>query len=311
MSYLDGHILVAPTGYLNFWNISDERSEAPDVEMVGDLVNEIQTYSNVNPNQIRVLGSSNGSALANRVFIENKNAGVDAICAISSQLCEAQYHNGNFFYPSGATGGTDRYDGYDVITTPIVGRKYLGISNINDPNVPYFGGEAYGVNFLDAQDAIYIVAQSQGYSGVQLTGPGEQIGTSTVYGYSYLSDQAVLLKGHSGHQPDTTQKEYIRDFFSVGADLSPAFRRGDTNADSALDIADAIFTLSYLFASGTAPTCLDAADSNDDGEINVADAIFVLQYLFAGGLAIPPPYPECGIDPTVDELDCLAYRPCE
>jgi hypothetical protein len=45
-------------------------------------------------------------------------------------------------------------------------------------------------------------------------------------------------------------------------DDSPTFIRGDANADTGVDIADAIFTLSYLFAKGTPPSCLDAADAN-------------------------------------------------
>ncbi len=89
------------------------------------------------------------------------------------------------------------------------------------------------------------------------------------------------------------------------------FRRGDTNADSTIDIADAIFTLSYLFADGLPPSCLDAADANDDGAVDISDGVFMLQNLFANGPAIPPPYPECGVDPTEDELDCAEYAHCE
>ena len=78
-TFLTDHILIAPTGYLNTWNIANELSEAPDVEMVDDLINLLQTYDNVNSNKIRILGHSNGSALANRIFIENTNPGVDII----------------------------------------------------------------------------------------------------------------------------------------------------------------------------------------------------------------------------------------
>ena len=70
---LQNHILIAPTGYMNCWNISDEPSEAPDIEMISDLIELLQAYDNVNPNKIRIIGVSNGSALANRVFIENTN----------------------------------------------------------------------------------------------------------------------------------------------------------------------------------------------------------------------------------------------
>ncbi len=92
---------------------------------------------------------------------------------------------------------------------------------------------------------------------------------------------------------------------------SELFVRGDPNADNAVDIADAIFTLSYLFAAGPAPSCLDAADANDDGAVDLADGIFILQNLYASGPAIPPPNPDCGIDPTVDELGCVEYTRCQ
>ena len=197
---------------MNSWNISDENSEAPDVEMMEDLINNLQTYTNVNPNQIRVLGSSNGGALANRVFIENTNTGVDMICAIISQLSEAQYRNGSFYYHSGPTGGADPYDGYDVMTTPITGRKYLSICNENDGLIPYTGGPSVGVNFLDAQLATYIVAQSQGYSGTQLPSAGTEISTG-LYEYAYLSNQVVHLKGDAAHGTNPAQKDYVTAFF--------------------------------------------------------------------------------------------------
>ncbi len=89
------------------------------------------------------------------------------------------------------------------------------------------------------------------------------------------------------------------------------FVRGDTNCDGKIDIADAIFALSYLFAAGPSPCCLDAADANDDGAVNIADGIFILQNIFADGPEIPPPNPDCGGDPTVDELECLEYEHCQ
>ena len=60
----------------------------------------------------------------------------------------------------------------------------------------------------------------------------------------------------------------------------PSFVRGESNGDGSLDIADAISILTYLFALGEAPSCLETADANDDGAIDVADAIKVLGHLF-------------------------------
>ncbi len=89
------------------------------------------------------------------------------------------------------------------------------------------------------------------------------------------------------------------------------FVRGDANADEAIDIADAIFTLTYLLAGGATPSCLDAADGNDDGRIDISDGLSVLQHLFTSGPALPPPSPGCGVDRATDALGCREYPPCE
>ena len=91
----------------------------------------------------------------------------------------------------------------------------------------------------------------------------------------------------------------------------PEFRRGDANASGDVDIADAIFMLSHLFAHGPAPTCEDSGDANDDGELNIADAVKILAHLFASAGPLPEPFGSCGIDPTNDELGCTSFSPCE
>jgi len=88
------------------------------------------------------------------------------------------------------------------------------------------------------------------------------------------------------------------------------FRRADSNADCTLDIADAVFTLNYLFAGGTEPSCLDSADANDDGAVDIGDAVTVLAYLFNAGSVLPEPFGEPGLDPTEDALSCLSYPAC-
>lgn len=90
--------------------------------------------------------------------------------------------------------------------------------------------------------------------------------------------------------------------------LPERFKRGDVNGDSGVDISDAIGTLSYLFQATPSP-CLDSIDTNDDGGVDISDAISVLNYIFAGGAEPPAPGPStCGIDPTVDTLDCANYN---
>ena len=85
------------------------------------------------------------------------------------------------------------------------------------------------------------------------------------------------------------------------------FARGNSNnLDAAVNIADAVYTLGYLFPQGSpvALDCEDAADTNNDGQIDIADPIFLLGFLFAGGTPIPSPYPECGFDFDLDLLTC-------
>ena len=82
-----------------------------------------------------------------------------------------------------------------------------------------------------------------------------------------------------------------------------AFIRGDSNSDGRYDIADPIAAINFLFNNGATPVCLDSVDLNDDGKINIADAIYGLNALFRGGSDPRPPYPDPGLDPTVDDLD--------
>jgi len=102
---------------------------------------------------------------------------------------------------------------------------------------------------------------------------------------------------------------------SAAADLvvgsgSGLFVRSDCNADGGTDVADPIANLTYLFAAGAAPPCLDACDANDDGSLDVADAVYALLHLFGGAATPAPPFPGCGIDPTADAVNCGDFPPC-
>ncbi len=74
------------------------------------------------------------------------------------------------------------------------------------------------------------------------------------------------------------------------------FVRGRVNGDAAVDIADAVALLAYLFSGGDAPEIPEASDVNDDGTVDLSDPIYLLDYLFKGGPAVPPPFPEAGPD---------------
>jgi hypothetical protein len=100
------------------------------------------------------------------------------------------------------------------VTTPLETRKYLSISNNNDPIIPYEGGTSVvGLSFLPAEIAAYYIALNQGYSGSQLTS-GITMGSPVVTEYSYLSANVVHIKGDAGHSANVTQLDYVKDYFS-------------------------------------------------------------------------------------------------
>ena len=89
------------------------------------------------------------------------------------------------------------------------------------------------------------------------------------------------------------------------------FRRGDADANGAMQLTDAVFVLLYLFSGGGEPPCMEASDADDNGALQLTDAVYVLLYLFSGGDAPPAPGAgECGADTGDVDLGCGAYDTC-
>ncbi|MEM7235025.1 MAG: hypothetical protein AAF517_22800, partial [Planctomycetota bacterium] len=82
-----------------------------------------------------------------------------------------------------------------------------------------------------------------------------------------------------------------------------AFLRGDVDRDARIDLSDAVALLKGLFRGQELP-CRDAADTDDDGVLSVTDALRVLNFLFRSGAPPEAPYPDVGIDTSVDQLGC-------
>ena len=97
----------------------------------------------------------------------------------------------------------------------------------------------------------------------------------------------------------------------VTGEPATPFLRGDCNADGKVDIADGVYTLSFLFLGAEAPLCPDAADTDDSGAIDITDGLAIFNHLFTDGDAPPMPGPwVCGPDPTRDELGCGEFAAC-
>ncbi len=99
-----------------------------------------------------------------------------------------------------------------------------------------------------------------------------------------------------------------------GEPSGPIFRRGDADGDSQRNIADAIlivrFVAGRLPADDPRPACRDALDVDDDGRLGFADAVALLGYLFGRGDAPPAPFPGCGVDESIDGLECEGQPSC-
>jgi hypothetical protein len=61
---------------------------------------------------------------------------------------------------------------------------------------------------------------------------------------------------------------------------------GDATGDGAIDVADVMHLINYLFIEGSSPDPLAAGDANCDGAVDIADVMYLINYVFIEG---PPP----------------------
>ncbi|MEZ5359358.1 MAG: M14 family zinc carboxypeptidase [Candidatus Zixiibacteriota bacterium] len=100
-----------------------------------------------------------------------------------------------------------------------------------------------------------------------------------------------LLSGTVGAVGQITFTSVVEDNISAQDEkiftvaFSQAFVCGDANGDEAVNIADAVFLVNYIFKGGTAPDPVEAGDVNNDASSNIGDAVYLIQYVFNGGPA--------------------------
>ena len=216
-SVLPGHVLVAVDGYNDTWNISNEASNGPDIEMLNDLITKLKLYNNVDKTKFRILGFSNGGALALRAAVEITAPEVDVILCGGSQTNDDQYRGGYFYYPADEelTGDAYANDGYDTVKNPIPQRKIVQFNGRNDTVIPYNGGANFtGMTHLSAPDSAFAFAQAQGYSGSQSTG--------TSYGTdSFIVDygDVIFMNDDVGHTVSADMRnlinKYLEDNYNI------------------------------------------------------------------------------------------------
>ena len=212
---LDNYILVALQGYDNRWNIQTESTEADDLDYIQNIINQLKTYSDVDANNISLLGSSNGAAMVNRAMIELPEGTFKNAISLASQLSTDQYNNNTFW-------GDDNNDGsYDTGYTLSPNLRALSLHGTNDTTIPYDGGTVNWLSrtFLEAQQSILNIATGLGYAGAQVNGT-TPLTNANIVKYEYLDGDVVhyqFIGGNHGFGGFKNELlEIIRDFISQG-----------------------------------------------------------------------------------------------
>jgi hypothetical protein len=103
---------------------------------------------------------------------------------------------------------------------------------------------------------------------------------------------SLVLLQPKPDQADYTQfASYTQACETASLPFVVGFRRGDTNQNELLNIADVITMLNMLFCSGfrcADPVC--EIDANNDNALSIADPVYVLNFLFRNGPEPPVPF---------------------
>ena len=219
-SILPDHILIAPTGYLNSWNTHHEESKAPDLSMLQELCAKLKAYENVDGSKIRIIGFSNGAALANRAYISLDESGIDQIVTIATTFSTLMYREGNFHIPTNEISTGTSTTNFPVIRLPFKPRKFINFHGLTDGGFPYAGGfkTEFGYTFLSAQASAYAVAKSQGYNPLLPQIP-DNVGAADVGGtfkYTYDTPYGDVLhyKYPEGHEVTAAIKTLVSSNFA-------------------------------------------------------------------------------------------------
>ena len=212
---LEDYILVALQGYDNRWNIQTESSKADDLGYIENIINQLKTYSDVDANNISLMGSSNGAAMVNRSMIELPEGTFKNAISLASQLSTDQYRNNAFW-------GDDNNDGsYDTGYTLSPNLRALSLHGTNDTTIPYDGGTVNWLSrtFLEAQQSILNIATGLGYAGAKVNGT-TPLTNANIVKYEYLDGDVVhyqFIGGNHGFGGFKNELlEIIRDFISQG-----------------------------------------------------------------------------------------------
>ena len=209
-SYFTDFIKVGMDGYDNKWNIKTESSEANDISFLNSVISQLKSFSNVDSENITLLGSSNGAALVIKALLELPENTFNNGIFIASQLITDQYRDSKFWFNEFPS-----REYINEISLPERNR-IISFHGTEDSVIDYNGGinlNDNGINWLNrifhsAIDSSYFFALGRGYMGPKIFGNGEDTINPLIkkYGYSDYGvfHYKVILGNHglSGYKND-------------------------------------------------------------------------------------------------------------
>ena len=231
------HIVVGPDGPDNMWNVKGEYAEntPDDATYVGKtMIDHLATFSNVDATSFRIVGYSNGAALANRILIENDDPRITHILTDGSQLNTYQYR-GDAFYVGGPS---NQYATKKSTLTPrkvlqVVGGRNDVIPPEGGPSSEIEDGEGGMLAFVPWQESALAIATAYGYTGAKATlSPDDAISAKA----SYLSGQVVTVNvKEAGHVVPIVETAKVVDLTAFLAPLAGTAEGGSGDEDDDLD----------------------------------------------------------------------------
>jgi len=132
-------------------------------------------------------------------------------------------------------------------------------------------------NKSDSLSILFVTIQGVGY-------PGEYFAYVYLYNLGVPNDASSVQWGTYGRNNRRTNNYHDSDVCHA--------KPGDATGDKAVDFADIVKIVDYLFRGSALTTPKCAYDPNFDRKIKLSDVVYLINYLFKSG--IPPiPYDDC------------------
>ena len=173
--------------------------------------------------------------------------------------------------------------------------------------------EIFGSDVVDAGTEVNNIAGGAAFSALGGTSIDESNLLADIFD---LDPSGVFLNSILGTQTapgDTVTSVFSATdlIATITIDRADAmFVRGDVTADGTINLSDPISILLTLFSQGAPFLCESAADVNDSNAVDLADAVLLLTYLFGGGFEPAAPFPACGLDTSPNTLRCDDFAAC-